>query len=79
MSIFDLNYETITVIPSAININLPFDISTPDIETNSETKFELNKTSSDRIESIELSKIQLTETTPDGNDKSTFTLDAKVS
>ncbi len=65
---FDISYETTVVIPSATNINLPFDISTPDIETNHQSKFEINRTSKDRIESIELSKLKLTVKTPDGND-----------
>ena len=65
---FDITYNTSIVIPSATNLSVPFDISTPDIATNAESKFEINKTSTDKIESIEVSKLQLTLNSPSGED-----------
>jgi hypothetical protein len=38
------------------------------METNSESKFEINKTSIDRIESIEVSALKLTVKSPAGED-----------
>lgn len=65
---FDISYDTSITIPATANLNVPFDISTPDIETNSESKFEINKTSTDRIESIEVSALKLTVKSPAGED-----------
>jgi hypothetical protein len=46
---FDMEFNETTVIPSTIGINLPFNIFTPDIETNSESTFEVNDTRKDLI------------------------------
>jgi hypothetical protein len=47
---FNLTFnETITV-PASSLINLPFNIITPDITSNSETAFEINDTRKDLIQ-----------------------------
>ncbi|MEO9892163.1 hypothetical protein [Aurantibacter sp.] len=65
---FNIDYETEVTIPASTGISLPFDIFTPDTETNSESKFESNDTRKDLIESIKLTKLQLDITSPDDAD-----------
>ncbi len=65
---FDIEYDQTVVIPSTTGINLPFDIYTPETETNSESEFEVNDTRKDLIEEIQLKKLELTITSPDAAD-----------
>ncbi len=65
---FNMNYDESVVIPSNTVIDLPFQISTPEVETNSESKFAINNTRKDMIEKIILIKMSLTLTSPDGED-----------
>lgn len=65
---FDLPYNTAVTIPATFGINLPFNIFTPDIETNSESVFEINDTRTDLIEEVKLTQISLNVINPvDGN------------
>lgn len=66
---FDLNYNTEVTIPSSTGINLPFNILTPDITTNSETSFREKDTRKDLINTIILNELTLTIKSPD---KATF-------
>ncbi len=61
---FDIVYHTEITINSGIPVDLPFDIPTPPIETNSEEEFDNNNTHKDLIEEIYLKKMQLTITEP---------------
>ncbi len=61
---FDIVYHTEITISTGIPVNLPFDIPTPAIETNSEEEFENNNTHKDLIEKIYLKKMELTITDP---------------
>lgn len=61
---FDLEYNSKVVVPGATGINLPFDMLTPDMETNSESKFAVNDTRKDLIEEIKLTKLQMDITAP---------------
>ncbi len=65
---FNIDYNTNVVIESAVNVNLPFSVESPNVETNSESKFEVNDTRKDLIEEIRLESLQLTITTPDDGD-----------
>ena len=65
---FDIEYNESVVIESLIGINLPFNILTPDIETNSESTFEVNDTRKDLIEEIILTTLELTITSPSNAD-----------
>ena len=65
---FNIDYDTQVTIPSSAGINLPFDVLTPDVETNSESRFESNDTRKDLIEEIKLTKLQLVITSPSGAD-----------
>ncbi|NHF61038.1 hypothetical protein FK220_016925 [Flavobacteriaceae bacterium TP-CH-4] len=65
---FDMDYDSSVVIESAANINLPFDVVTPDVETNSESEFAVNDTRKDLIEEIKLKSLRLNITSPDNQD-----------
>lgn len=61
---FDLEYNETVVIPSTTGLNLPFNLFTPDMESNSESAFEVNDTRKDLIEEIQLTTLDLTLTSP---------------
>ncbi|QCW98596.1 hypothetical protein FGM00_00100 [Aggregatimonas sangjinii] len=65
---FNLDYETQVTIPSSAGINLPFDVLTPETETDSESKFNSNDTRKDLIEEIKLTQLQLVITSPSDAD-----------
>jgi len=65
---FNLDYDTQVTIPSSAGINLPFDVLTPDTETNSSSRFESNDTRKDLIEEIRLTQLQLVITSPSDAD-----------
>ena len=57
-----------SVIPSQIGINLPFDILTPPIRTNSTETFKNNNTRTDLIEEIKIDKLILKIIEPENSD-----------
>jgi len=65
---FDMEYTSEVTIPASSGIDLPINIFTPDIETNSEQMFQLNDTRKDKIEEINLKTMQLTVLMPEGED-----------
>ena len=65
---FELDYDTNLTIPSVISIGIPLDVTTPGIETNSESRFSLNATTKDLIEAINLTQMNLNLTAPEGGD-----------
>ena len=65
---FDMKFDTSVDIPSTVGINLPFNILTPDITTNSESSFESNDTRKDLIEKITLKTMEMTVSKPAGED-----------
>jgi len=65
---FNMAYDETAVIKSSTGINLPFNIITPDIETNSESTFALNDTRKDLVERINLKSLNLSITSPSGED-----------
>jgi hypothetical protein len=65
---FNIDFTSEAVIPSSIGINLPIDIQTPPVTTNSETTFEVNDTRKDKIEQIMLTDLNLTITSPQSQD-----------
>ena len=54
---FDMEYSQRATIPSSAGIDLPFDVFTPEMETNSESTFEVNDTRKDLIEEIKLTEL----------------------
>lgn len=65
---FNMDYNMQVTIPATTGINLPFDILTPDTETNSESTFESNDTRKDLVEEIKLAKLQLQINSPSDAD-----------
>lgn len=65
---FNMEYNAAIEIKSTANLNLPFDVFTPDVETNSESEFEVNDTRKDLIEDIRLRKLELDITAPSDQD-----------
>jgi hypothetical protein len=65
---FNMEYSQRATIPSSTGINLPFDVFTPEMETNSESKFAVNDTRKDLIEEIKLTELELLIVSPDNAD-----------
>lgn len=68
MTQFNMEYNKTVTIPSSTGINLPFNIMTPDVESNSESTFAVNDTRKDLIEKIKLTTLTLTITSPSDAD-----------
>lgn len=64
LTMFEIEYQQRANIPSSTGVDLPFDIITPETETNSDTEFESNETRKDLIEEIKLIKLELVLDTP---------------
>ena len=64
LTIFDIDYSDKVIVESVIGINLPFNLNTPAITTNSESSFEINDTRKDLVEEIHVKSIKLTLTSP---------------
>ena len=62
---FEMDYDTSVTINSTVGINLPFNIYTPEIPTNSTSVFEVNNTRKDLIEEIKLQKLSLVIASPE--------------
>ena len=65
---FNMDFNNEIIIPSTIGINLPISILTPEMETDSESTFELNDTRKDLIEEIRLTSLTLSLQSPNGAD-----------
>jgi len=62
---FYLEYNSNITIDPTLFIDIPFDIWTPNIPTNSETEFENNNTRTDLIEEIVLTEMEMKIISPD--------------
>lgn len=65
---FDIDYETEATIQSSSPINLPFNIITPEITSNSTSTFESNNTRKDLVEEILLKQLDMEITSPSNGD-----------
>lgn len=65
---FDVDYEATIVIQNGTGISVPVSFFTPDIESNSETEFEVNDTRKDKIQHITLTGLRLEITSPSGQE-----------
>lgn len=65
---FNMEYTEEVVIPSATGVDLPFNVNTPDIESNAESQFAVNDTRKDMIEHISLTSMQLNLSSPADED-----------
>lgn len=54
-----MDYQESIVIPSTIGLNLPFNLATPEIKTNSEEIFEFNHTRKHLIDKVVLEQLSL--------------------
>ncbi|MDB3904892.1 hypothetical protein N9335_00280 [Crocinitomicaceae bacterium] len=65
---FNMDFNNEITIPSSTGINLPINLLTPEVETNSESTFEVNDTRKDLIEEIRLNSLILTLDSPNNAD-----------
>ena len=65
---FNVKYESSVTIPATAALNLPFDLFTPDITTNSEQEFSVNNTGKNLIDEINLKSMELQITNPGDGD-----------
>ena len=65
---FDLEYQETVTVPSTVGVNVPFDIWTPEVTTNSESEFENHDTRKDKVEDIRLTKTRLEIISPPDRD-----------
>ncbi len=65
---FEILYDESIVIPATTVVNLPLNLQTPDIPTNSQSSFDVNNTNSDLVEEINLTGMTITLTSPTGED-----------
>jgi len=63
---FYVNYNTQAVFPANLPVNLPLTIYSPEIATNSSQVFQNNNTNASLIQSVTLSQLSLTITSPQG-------------
>jgi hypothetical protein len=61
---FNVDHSVDVVIPSQFGVNLPFNVNSPEIETNAEATFESEGTSTKRISSIQLSELKFSLVSP---------------
>ena len=64
LTTFDLAYSAKVTVPSKSVINLPFDLFTPDVTTNSESEFATKGTAKDYIDKINLTSLAMKITSP---------------
>ncbi len=65
---FNLKYNTEVTIKSTIGINIPVDLYTPQITTNSESELSANNTHKNLVEAIKLKGLTLKIKSPAGSD-----------
>jgi hypothetical protein len=65
---FDMDFSESITVQSSSGLNLPFNIFSPDVETNSESTFAVNNTRKDLIEEIFLNSVELKLTSPSNSD-----------
>jgi hypothetical protein len=61
---FDMDFNSEVKVPPSSGLNLPFDLFTPNITTNSESTFGIQNTQKELIESVNLTSMVLTITSP---------------
>jgi hypothetical protein len=61
---FTINHQTTVTVESSSPLNLPVEITTPDISTNSDQTFQNNNTKADLVKDVKLDQAKLTVTNP---------------
>lgn len=67
---FDIDYTETITIPASTGLNLPFNLSDQELESNNSSTFENNNTNKDLIESAVLKQMQLNHRVPSNGDLS---------
>ncbi len=67
---FDMEYETNYTISSSTGLNVPLELMSPDIESNSASTFENNNTKKDLVEEIRLEALSIVVLSPSNGDLS---------
>lgn len=65
---FNMRFNHSVVIPSSTGVNLPLNVFTPDVESNSESTFEVNNTRKNLIDRISLEEMNLSLVSPSNAD-----------
>lgn len=63
---FNMDYESDYTYSAGLPLNIPVQIFSPDVTTNSDQEFAINDTRKDLIESIKLTQLKLVITSPSG-------------
>lgn len=61
---FNITNEASFTIPSSAVLNLPFEVATPDVTTNSSAEFKNNNTNAELVKDIKLDELKLSITNP---------------
>jgi hypothetical protein len=61
---FDMEFNSEVKVPPSSGLNLPFDLFTPNITTNSESTFGVQNTQKELVETVNLTSMVLTITSP---------------
>lgn len=61
---FDMDFTSSVTVPASSGINLPFNLFTPEVTTNSEATFGSNNTNKDLLEEVKLTQMTMTITSP---------------
>ena len=61
---FRINHQATFRVDAGAPLNLPFEVGTPDVTTNSSAQFENNNTAANLIKEIKLEELKLTITNP---------------
>ena len=65
---FDIDYSTSFTIPGSTGLDVPFDLRTPEVETNSQQEFSGQDTKEDLVEEIVLEEMNLSIQSPSDGD-----------
>ncbi len=65
---FNLSFDTEVTVPATFGLNIPFNLITPEVETNAEAEFEINDTRKDLVEEVKLESLKLVLSSPDNSD-----------
>jgi hypothetical protein len=63
---FDISNESSVTIDSSTPVNLPFDVSSPNVTTNSSQQFQNNNSNINLVKDIRLESLQMSITSPSG-------------
>lgn len=65
---FTMAYDTEATVPATAVLDLPFDLLTPEMETNAESEFALNNTRIDLVQGINIQEIKIEIISPENAD-----------